>query len=92
MRPDLLVFPGQMRQPYIHWLGKGEQSQEEWGRRSIAKTRPTVPTASQLISGAPPGGEGAGAYFPNPDLAWGSGFTLSPATIQATGLPIRPPV
>jgi hypothetical protein len=36
MRPDALDFPGENqgpKNPYIHWLGKGERGDYEWGLR-----------------------------------------------------------
>src|SRR5262245_8400734 len=33
MRPDKLVFPGQTKDPYVHWLGKGVKGHFEWGFR-----------------------------------------------------------
>jgi hypothetical protein len=62
MRPDVLVFPGQTSDPYIHWLGKGVPSQYEWGLRfySQGSSRPNRISAYLWNS---TGGEGAGAYF-----------------------------
>src|SRR5262249_50095179 len=31
LRPDRLDFPGETKDPYVHWLGKGETGQLEWG-------------------------------------------------------------
>src|SRR6202042_3510894 len=36
MRPDVLDFTGEKKDPndpnpYIHWLGKGESQEQEWG-------------------------------------------------------------
>lgn len=72
MRPDALVFPGETSQIYIHWLGKGEPCQYEWGLRFYSQDSPERPNRiSGYIwnPGAPPdclGGEGAGAYFEDP--------------------------
>ena len=36
MRPDALRFAGEnqdRKNPYIHWLGKGERGDYEWGLR-----------------------------------------------------------
>jgi Concanavalin A-like lectin/glucanases superfamily len=71
MRPDLLVFPGQTTEPYIHWLGKGEHSQEEWGLRFYSQDALDRPNRISAYIWSPSGGEGAGAYFPNPDLELG---------------------
>jgi hypothetical protein len=65
MRPDMLDFRGENQEPknsYIHWLGRGEQGQYEWGFRfynSLAERRNRI---SAYIWN-PEGGEGAGAYF-----------------------------
>lgn len=65
MRPDVLTFPGQTSDPYIHWLGKGEPSQYEWGFRfySLEASRPNRISAYIWNPGNPDAGEGAGAYF-----------------------------
>lgn len=68
MRPDVLVFPGQTSDPYIHWLGKGMPCQYEWGLRFYSQntTRPNRISGYIWNPGSPPdctGGEGAGAYF-----------------------------
>src|SRR5205085_11295716 len=71
MRPHALDFPGQTgsgADPYIHWLGKGETNQFEWGFRFYSRKRPDGTTSgrpnriSAYIWNAS-GGEGAGAYF-----------------------------
>lgn len=62
MRPDLLIFPGQTAQPYIHWLGKGVRSQYEWGFRFYSMDSDRPNRISGYIWNAS-GGEGAGAYF-----------------------------
>jgi hypothetical protein len=67
LRPDLLVFPGQTKEPYVHWLGKGEAGAFEWGFRFYSKnsSRPNRVSAYIWNSSSPPGvqNEGAGAYF-----------------------------
>jgi hypothetical protein len=62
MRPDVLTFPGQTPDPYIHWLGKGEAGQHEWAMRfySLDSSRPNRISA---YIWNPAGGLGAGAYF-----------------------------
>lgn len=62
MRPDLLTFPGQTPDPYIHWLGKGEATRHEWAMRfySLDSSRPNRISA---YIWNPEGGLGAGAYF-----------------------------
>ncbi len=44
MRPDVLIFPGQTADPYIHWLGKGMPAQFEWAMRTrrAAKVRERI--------------------------------------------------
>ncbi len=64
MRPDVLVF-AEHEAPehrYVHWLGKGDKGEYEWGFRFYSKesTRPNRISAYIWNSG---GGEGAGAYF-----------------------------
>ena len=74
MRPDALDFPGQAAHPnddpYVHWLGKGEKGQYEWGFRfySLHKDpRHQQPSSRPNRISAyiwnPSGGQGAGAYF-----------------------------
>jgi hypothetical protein len=71
MRPDALVFPGQTAQPYIHWLGKGEHSQFEWGLRFYSQDADQRPNRISAYIWNPSGGEGAGAYFEDPNLQTG---------------------
>ena len=65
MRPDILVFPGQTAEPYIHWLGKGMPGQYEWALRFYSQdsSRPNRISGYIWNPGNPAGGEGAGAYF-----------------------------
>lgn len=69
MRPDVLLFPGETDDPYVHWLGKGEAGRQEWGMRFYSQdaTRPNRVSAYVWNAG---GGLGAGAYFED-DLAAG---------------------
>jgi hypothetical protein len=66
-RPDVLTFPGQTDQHYVHWLGKGEAGEFEWGFRFYSKESPRPNRVSAYIwnptaeSGST--NEGAGAYF-----------------------------
>jgi hypothetical protein len=72
MRPDALAFPGESssgstQNPYVHWLGKGVRSQEEWALRFYS-SEPSQAAAARpnRISAyiwSPRGGEGAGAFF-----------------------------
>ena len=73
-------FPGETGQgddPYVHWLGKGEKDQFEWGFRMYSKhkkdgktisDRPNRISAYIWNPSAPPGvhNEGAGDYFQVP--------------------------
>lgn len=68
MRPDPLDFPGQSKDPYVHWLGKGEKGRFEWGFRFYSRTRPdgsasARPNRISAYIWNAAGGEGAGAYF-----------------------------
>jgi len=62
LRPDLLDFPGESADPYVHWLGKGVAGQQEWALRFYSRhsTRPNRISAYLFNPG---NGEGAGAYF-----------------------------
>ena len=74
-RPDLLTFPGQTEQHYVHWLGKGQAGAFEWGFRfySSDSSRPNRVSAYIWNPTSPPGihNKGAGAYFED-DLQAGS--------------------
>ncbi|HKE27211.1 MAG TPA: LamG domain-containing protein [Bryobacteraceae bacterium] len=72
MRPNALVFPGQTTQPYVHWLGKGEKSQYEWGLRFYSQDATQRPNRISAYIWSPSGGEGAGAYFEDPNLQRGT--------------------
>jgi hypothetical protein len=63
MRPDVLTFPGQTSESYVHWLGKGETAQMEWGFRFYSSASPSRPNRISAYIWNAPGGEGAGAYF-----------------------------
>jgi hypothetical protein len=62
VRPDWFSFPGQTADPYVHWLGKGEARQLEWGLRFYSQNSSRPNRISAYIWN-PHGGEGAGAYF-----------------------------
>jgi hypothetical protein len=73
LRPDFLSFPGELSpdpnspaNPYVHWLGKGEARQYEWGLRFYSsEPNPAKDGRPNRISAYiwnPTGGEGAGAY------------------------------
>jgi concanavalin A-like lectin/glucanase superfamily protein len=65
MRPDVLTFPGQTSERYIHWLGKcvSGSGQCEWGLRFYSQDSPSRPNRISAYIWNPDGGEGAGAYF-----------------------------
>jgi len=66
-RPDLLIFPGQTGEHYVHWLGKGQAGAFEWGFRFYSKesSRPNRVSAYIWNATSERGvqNEGAGAYF-----------------------------
>jgi hypothetical protein len=62
MRPDILTFPGQTADPYVHWLGKGVTGQHEWAFRFYSQDS-SRPNRISAYIWSPSGGEGAGAYF-----------------------------
>jgi len=68
MRPDALVFPGQVDSAgeiLIHWLGKcvSGSGQCEWGLRFYSQDSPTRSNRVSAYIWNPEGAEGAGAYF-----------------------------
>jgi hypothetical protein len=63
MRPDVLAFAGQTLQEYVHWLGKGDAGDFEWGFRFYSIDSPSRPNRISAYIWNPSGGEGAGAYF-----------------------------
>jgi hypothetical protein len=69
MRPDVLDFPGQAPNPYVHWLGKRVAGRYEWALRFYSKdsNRPNRISAYMWNPTSPPHeqNEGAGAYFPD---------------------------
>jgi hypothetical protein len=62
MRPDVLTFPGQTTDPYVHWLGKGTPANFEWALRFYSQETSRPNRISAYIWN-PAGGLGAGAYF-----------------------------
>jgi hypothetical protein len=65
LRPDVLDFQGENqdpKDPYIHWLGKGDRGEYEWGFRFYNDQAQRRNRISAYIWN-PNGGEGAGAYF-----------------------------
>lgn len=67
LRPDLLEFVGQTDEHYVHWLGKGQPGEFEWGFRFYGKnsSRPNRISAYIWNAASARGvqNEGAGAYF-----------------------------
>jgi hypothetical protein len=61
VRPDFLVFDGQTAEHYIHWLGKGEHGQYEWGMRFYSQNSSRPNRISAYIWN-PDGALGSGAY------------------------------
>jgi len=78
MRPDVLVFPGQTAQRYVHWLGKGNGAFV-----STVKTRRRVRIASRRTSGTR---LVAKVRVPTSRTSWSpaAGSTSSPASTRAT--------
>ncbi len=63
MRPDILSFTGETSQNYVHWLGKGDAGDTEWGFRFYSSDSPSRPNRISAYCWNAAGGEGAGAYF-----------------------------
>jgi len=63
IRPDVLTFPGETPERYIHWLGKCGRGQCEWGLRFYSLDSPSRPNRLSAYIWNPEGGEGAGAFF-----------------------------
>jgi hypothetical protein len=67
MRPDELSFAGEKskdpKDPYIHWLGKGEAGAQEWGFRFYSDRAAERPNRISAYIWNADGAEGAGAYF-----------------------------
>jgi hypothetical protein len=62
MRPDVLTFPGETKDPYVMWLGKGESDEMEWGFRFYSRDSSRPNRISAYVWNAD-GGLGSGAYF-----------------------------
>jgi hypothetical protein len=72
IRPDVLTFPHAQGTGYVHWLGKGEPHQQEWGLRMYNEQTTDVPPRSNRISFYVfnlAGGEGIGSHFQVPITA-----------------------
>ena len=65
MRPDALDFKGEAAGNFVHWLGKGEKGQQEWGFRFYAR-RSDRPNRISAYAWNPDGKLGAGAYVDGP--------------------------
>jgi hypothetical protein len=77
MRPDFLAFPGEsspdptsQENPYVHWLGKGDKGQDEWGLRFYSSEPNSSPAGRPNRMSAYiwnlAHGKGAGAYVDEP--------------------------
>ena len=69
MRPDVLTFPNSESIGYVHWMGKGEDGQDEWTFRMYNETTTDVPPRPNRISFYVfnlVGHEGVGSYFQEP--------------------------
>lgn len=98
MRPDTLSFPiseggGSGDNSYVHWLGKGDDDQQEWTFR-MYNDDPTLARPSRIsfyvFNPAAPSGEtvnlGVGAYFQDPETVgqWIHVVGVADGTQQAT--------
>ena len=77
----MLEFPGDTTDPFVHWLGKGEEGRHEWALRfySRATARPNRISAYRFNAA---GGLGSGAYFEDALTTRPDGFTSSPLTTR----------
>jgi Concanavalin A-like lectin/glucanases superfamily len=79
MKPTALDFNGGN---YVHWLGKGEDPQMEWGFRFYPSSDPDRPKRVSGYIWNPTAccgfstNEGAGAYFQDPALAAGTWYEV----------------
>src|SRR5262249_38313674 len=65
MRPDRLGFPGETKDPYVHWLRRGEKGALEWGFRFYSR-KSSRPNRISAYAWNPDGKLGSGAYFEEP--------------------------
>ena len=70
LRPDVLNFPNWESTGYVHWMGKGETSQQEWvfrmyNRDNTTET-PERPNRISFYVFNPEGGLGVGSFFQDP--------------------------
>ena len=70
MRPDKdLAFDGEGERPqgpYVHWLGKGDDGQQEWALRFYSSKSEERPSWVSAYLFSPAGHLGAGAHFTGP--------------------------
>ncbi|MBL8811039.1 MAG: LamG domain-containing protein [Planctomycetaceae bacterium] len=66
MRPATLQFPGESPDHYIHWLGKGNAGQMEWGFRFYSMNNVQRRNRVSAYAWNPEGHAGAGAYYQGP--------------------------
>jgi hypothetical protein len=62
LRPDRLQFPGDTKDPYVYWLGKGAAGEREWAFRFYSQDS-TRPNRISAYLWSPTAVLGAGAYF-----------------------------
>jgi hypothetical protein len=62
MQPERLEFPGESKDPYVMWLGKGEKDRQEWAFRFYSDKSPDRPNRLSAYIFNASGGLGAGAY------------------------------
>lgn len=62
MQPERLDFPGETKDPYVMWLGKGEKDRHEWAFRFYSDKSPDRPNRLSAYIFNLAGGLGAGAY------------------------------
>jgi hypothetical protein len=62
MQPERLDFPGESKDPYVMWLGKGEKDRHEWAFRFYSDKSPDRPNRLSAYVFNASGGLGAGAY------------------------------
>jgi hypothetical protein len=62
MQPGRLDFPGESKDPYVMWLGKGEKDRQEWAYRFYSDKSRDRPNRLSAYIFNPAGGLGAGAY------------------------------
>ncbi|WP_202921420.1 LamG-like jellyroll fold domain-containing protein [Anatilimnocola aggregata] len=66
MRPDQTEFTPEPGSQYVHWLGKGEPNEREWGFRFYTKHDPNFPNRICAYAWNLAGDEGAGDDYREP--------------------------